>query len=141
MYDREIEGESSTSLVGPDQNQLEVRWCFKTKVHQGNQGSIETIYVVDGLHLALVERPTIKSLHFLANIAQVKKSKQKTVSRFLKLFTGLGCIRRINQVKLEENALPYSISAPRRVPITLLSMVKQQGTTENGKTRCNLKSK
>ena len=130
IYDCEIDGEllrPSTTLLGPDQNQLEVRGCFKTKVLRGDKCSVETIDVVDRLRSAVVGRPTIKSLYLLPNIARVEKSIElKIVTRFPELFTGIGCIRGSYQIKLENNAKPYSISAPRRAPIHLLPKVKQE---------------
>ena len=56
-----------------------------------------------------------------------KKVPQKKFQKKLKkLFSGLGEIQGEYDIKLKENAVPYAVKTPRRIPIPLLPKVTQQ---------------
>ena len=60
----------------------------------------------------------------ISEVNSVDKSKEDIVAQFPELFNRLGFIKGSYQIELEEEAKPYSIMAPRRVPIPLLPKVK-----------------
>ena len=65
-YDQIQEGPLLTStrvLCGPAQQALRVCGVFKGKLRKGDTEAEEEIYVVQGLHKALLGRPAIELLH------------------------------------------------------------------------------
>lgn len=114
-------------LVGPGQNKLRVRGCFDATLEKGTEDGKETIYVVDGLKIPLAGRATIRQLNLISELnAVTTKSRNEIIERFPELFNKLGHIKGTYQIKLEDDAKPFSINTPRRVPIPLLSKVKNQ---------------
>ena len=72
----------------------------------------ETVYVVEGLQTPLAGIPTIR------------KYIQHIVEQFSELFNRIGLIKGSYKIELEKEAKPYSIMAPRRIPIPLLPKIK-----------------
>ena len=60
----------------------------------------------------------------ISEVNSVNKSKEDIVAQFPELFNRLGLIKGSYWIELEEEAKPYSIMAPLRVPIPLLPKVK-----------------
>ena len=50
----------------------------------------------------------------------------KIVTEYHKLFKGLGEIQGEYQIKLRDNALPFALYVPRKVPLTLLGKTKAE---------------
>ena len=126
-YDPHCDGplhRTKTPLVGPGQNKLKVRGCFEATLEKGKDEVKETVYVVEGLQTPLAGIPTIRKLNLISEVNSVNKSKEDIVAQFPELFNRLGLIKSSYRIELEEEAKPYSIMAPRRVPIPLLPKVK-----------------
>ena len=114
------------SLVGPSQNTLDVMGCFEAHIEVNKRKVVERVYVVKGLQTPLIGRPAIQKLELVRRIHEVSQDKGYVISEYPELFTGLGKIKGRYQIELEEGAKPYSVSTPRRVPIPLLSRVKEE---------------
>ena len=114
---------TNTPLVGPGQNELKVSGWFEGTFKKGNDEVKETVYVVEGLKTPLARIPIIRKLNLISEVNSVDKSKEDIVAQFSELFNRLGLIKGSYRIELEE-AKPYSIMAPRRVPIPLLPKVK-----------------
>ena len=84
----------------------------------------ETLYVVEGLKTSLAGILIIRKLNLISELNSVDKSKEDIVTQFSELFNRLGLIKGSYWIALEEEAKPYFIMAPRRVPKPLLSKVK-----------------
>ena len=90
-----------------------------------DQSSQHTIYAVRGLSLPLLGRPAIASLHVLHDLCEVEQQQQCYAASYItdafpKLFTGIGELKGIPYtIRLDQNATPSSLAAPRRVPIPL----------------------
>ena len=86
----------------------------------------QEIFVVTGARQALVGRSAIESLQLVEKINAIEVNKDYK-AQFPKLFTGLGkldgpdCV-----VKLKPDAKPFALTTPRRVPVPLLSKVKEE---------------
>ena len=115
---------TKTPLVGPGQNELKVRGLFEATFEKGKHEVKETVYVVEGLKTPLAGIPIIRKLNLISEVNSVDKSKEDIVAQFPELFNRLGLIKGSYRIELEEEAKPYSIMAPRRVPIPLLPKVK-----------------
>ena len=111
---------TKTPLVGPGQNKLKVHGCFEATLEKGKDEVKETVYVVEGLQTPLAGIPTIRKLSLISEVNSVNKSKEDIMAQFPELELIKGSYR----IELEEEAKPYSIMAPRRVPIPLLPKVK-----------------
>ena len=110
-------------LIGPGQNQLEVLGQFTAKLKHQNSVAEEQIYVVRQLQKSLLGQPGILALDLIAKIHTLQEV-DKFVNRYPKLFQGLGTIQGEYRISLQEGAKPFALSAPRRVPLSLMPKVK-----------------
>jgi len=84
------------------------------------------IYFVHGLDKCLLGRPAINSLELLKRVNEVQPKTNKFKEDYPQLFTGLGCMKGEYSLTVKDDAQPFSVAAPRRVPLPLLSEVKQE---------------
>ena len=91
------------------------------------------VYVIRGLHTSLLGRPAIQALHVLqrpqvdslsAMVTDNPGSKNNVISDYPQLCTGLGEMDGTPHLThLADNATPYSLCTPRRVPAPLIAKV------------------
>ena len=62
----------------------------------------------------------------IVNEVNSSSYKMKILQKYPKLFSGLGEKQGEYDIKLKENAVPYAVKTPRRIPIPLLPKVTQQ---------------
>ena len=76
-----------------------------------------------GLHCqrSLVGLPAIE---LVAKICMINIDKETFVSRFPKLFSGLGCLTEEYEIQLTKDAGPYALTTPRHVPLPLMEPIK-----------------
>ena len=86
----------------------------------------QEVYVVKGLDLALVGLPAIEALNLVTKICNINTDEETIVSRFPKLFTGLGCLTEEYEIQLSKDAVPHALTIPRRVPLPLMEPVKSE---------------
>ena len=86
------------------------------KIQKGDKTTEQEIFVVNGARNALLGRPAIETLA----IVQVDAVEATN------LFTGLGKLPGPDVIKLKPEAKPYALSTPRRVPVLLLTKVKEE---------------
>ena len=121
-------------LRGPDGRKLSVQGLFETllsttKTLKFDHSSRQTVYVVRGLQLPLLGRPAIAALHLFSQIDAIppdtrKLSEAQIYTHFSRLFSGLGEFRgRAHRIHLRANAIPYSLTTPRRVPLPMRDRV------------------
>ena len=116
---------SSKSLFGPVHTTLPVLGCFMGVIKRGEESSSQEIFAVNGARLALLGRPAIETLKIVQTVNAVKAEEVK--EKFPNLFKGLGKLDGPDYViKLKLDAKPHAISTPRRVPVPLLSKVKEE---------------
>ncbi|XP_048236436.1 uncharacterized protein LOC125371759 [Haliotis rufescens] len=118
--------QSGKRLYGPANSSLYVVGKFRAKLKTvyGDVVTEQNIYVARGLTRSLLGRPAIQALNLVSRIDSVVGDKWKDM--FPKLFTGLGKMEGEYTIKLKEDAKPFSISTPRRVPLPLMKKVKQE---------------
>ena len=85
----------------------------------------ETVYVVKNLLYPLIERPAIEGLNLVTKVDLVRTTEDIT-AQFPELFKGLGKLKWEHIICISEDARPYSLHTPRRIPILLLSKVKDE---------------
>ena len=115
---------SSKTLFGPDHTSLPVRGCFVGKIQKGDKTTEQEIFVVNGTRNALLGPPAIETLAIVQKVDAVEATNLN--AKFPGLFTGLGKLPGPDVIKLKPEAKPYALSTPRRVPVPLLTKVKEE---------------
>ena len=96
------------SLVGPNQNALQVQGYFKAKLEKEYIAVTETVYVVKDLCTPLVGRPAIVKMKLVTQVDSISEDKKET--QFPELFNGLGRIKGSYQIELVAG-LPHFIES------------------------------
>lgn len=109
--------QSSKSLFGPAHTTL-------MGVIKREESSLQEIFVVTGACLALLGHPAIETLKIVQKVNAVEAEEVK--EKFPNLFKGLGKLDGPDYLKLKPDAKPHAITTPRRVPVPLLSKVKEE---------------
>ena len=117
---------SNRTLSGPSKQEHHVCGQFTCSMRCDKESTRQELYVVKGLDLALVGLPAIEALNLVTKICNISTDKETIVSRFPKLFTGLGCLTEEYEIQLSKDAVPHALTTPRRVPLPLLEPVKSE---------------
>lgn len=113
-------------MFGPAHTTLPVHGFFIGTIQQEEKATEQEIFVVIGARQALLGRLAIESLKLVKKVNAVNADNVYK-EKFPKLFPGLGRLDSLDCViKLKPEAKPYAISTPRRVPVPLLSKVKEE---------------
>ena len=112
------------SLRGPSNEQLQIVGRFYGKIEINGKEAEQTVYVVKGLHKALLGQPAIRALKLIERVGAVQTTKPE--EQFPQLFTGLGKLEGEYEIKLREGAQPFALNTPRRVPVPLMESVKDE---------------
>ena len=126
-YEWERDGSLTTSnvpLSGPTGETLEVCGKFSGNLTWKERESQQDIYVVRNLRRALLGKPAIEALNVVALVEPIRQSD--VIKQFPQVFKGLGKLEGSYTIKLKENAVPFALTTPRRVPIPLLPKVKEE---------------
>ena len=124
-YNKEADGPLSTcnkQLSGPSREALDVCGQFQGQLQRSSVSTTQEIYVIRGLHTPLLGKPAIEAVQLLTFLNGIKLDD--IISKFPTLFTGLGRLRDSYKIKLKDGAIPYALSVPRRVAVSLLPKVK-----------------
>ena len=123
-------------LRGPDGRTLDVAGSFNTSLSltsSGDSSSRHTVYVVRGLKVPLLGRPAITALHVLQTLGTVDAptsqcyNESYVVDNFPQLLSGLGELKgEPYKIRLRDDAVPFSLSTPRRVSLPLRDAVSTE---------------
>ena len=113
-------------LWGPAHQTLDVMGQFMGWMKHSKRSARQSIYVVKGLKTNLLGLQAITALQLACRIDVVGTEEPDVVKRFPQVFQGLGTIGEEYQIKLKDNAAPYSLYVPRNVPIPLRPKVEQE---------------
>ena len=116
--------ESTRPLFGPGGNVLSVLGVARETLRGGKKTAIGDIYVVKHLHTALLGRPAIEKLQLVCRVDGITMESLK--QQYPKLCSGLGLVQRPYSIKLQPEAVPFSLHTPRRVPLPLMGKVKEE---------------
>ena len=72
-------------------------------------------------------------------VDQILTNKATVVSKFPHLFNGLGRIKGAYHIPLKENAVPFALTVPCRVPIALMAKVQSELQQMEQKGRSQVK--
>ena len=113
-------------LWGPAHQTLDVEGQFMGWLKYRKRSARQSVYVVKGLKTNLLGLWAITALQLACRIDAVNTEEPDIVKRFPQVFEGLGTIGEEYQIKLKDNATPYSLYVPRNVPIPLRPKVEQE---------------
>ena len=109
----------------------DLQWKHKT--------STQNIYVVEGMHKALLGNPAIDELHLISRVESVKGSIDYR-AEYPDLFHGLGKMEVPYKISLKDDAQPFAINVPRRIVLPLVDKTKKElRRTED--VMCNCESR
>lgn len=111
-------------LLGPGCSPLNVIGVSNMLLQKGDKHTLEEVYVVKRLHLALLGRPAITKLGLVTRVDDI--SIHTLQERYPKLCSGLGLTQRPYTIKLSQGAVPFSLKTPRRIPLPLMPKVKNE---------------
>ena len=121
--------ESSKTLYGPAETTLPVRGYFMGTIQRGDKTAQQEIIVVTGTHQTLLGRPAVEALNVVERVKDVEAKYFKT--KFPKLFKVLGKLHGPEYIiMLKPDAKPHALCTPRRVPLPLLSKVRELSRME-----------
>lgn len=127
MYDRRRDGElvsPSVPLKGSTDENLEVSGHFVGTLARKGVCCQQNIYVVRNLRRALLDKPAIEALNVVALVESIHK--ESVVKQFPRVFKGLGRLKDSYKIEVKEDATPFALTTPRRVPIPLLPKVREE---------------
>ena len=123
--------------MGPDKHKFKCHGCFTVTLKCGSKEMIEVTYVCDYIDIPLLGQPGIDNIELItlkSNINTVKENEpqeDRTTTNiendFKEVFEGLGQVKgRPAHIDTEEDATPFLIAEPRKVPIPLLEPLKTE---------------
>jgi len=94
-------------------------------IKRGEESSSQEIFVVTRARLALLGHPAIETLKIVQKVNAVEA--EEVNKKFPNLFKGLGKLHDPDYlIKFKPDTKPHAITTPRRVPVPLLSKVKEE---------------
>lgn len=114
-------------LFGVGQNELKVKGVVQATLETKNTSSVQDLYVVTNLKEPLLGRPAIEALQLYDRINEVRQETSTGIPlKYPELFKGLGKIDKPYKITLDEEAKPFSVAAPRRLPLPMKEKVKEE---------------
>ena len=119
-------GKTSRVLYGPARQPLEVLGQFSGRLVHREHSHVEDIFVVRDLHNNLLGLTAITGLHLIQRVNATHLGSADILERFPKIFTGLGTLGGDYTIRLKEDAYPFALYTPRRVPFSLRNQVQDE---------------
>ena len=117
--------EAGKKLFGVgSKNVLPVVGMFTAVLQWKNKTTTQNIYVVEGIHKALLGNPAIDELHLISRLESVKGSIDYR-GEYPGLFHGLGKMEGPYKIALKDDARSFAINVPRRVALPLMDKTKK----------------
>ena len=115
-------------LYGPGGAELDCIGVFKATIESKNNKSEQDLYVVKGLKKPLLGRPAIEALGILKRVEAVGEGQKDIKKEYPTLFNSpqIGKIDKPYTIRLSEEARPFSIATPRRLPLPMKDMVEEE---------------
>ena len=127
---------SRPSLKPPDRrpynasgHEMCVTGMFESEVRYNNRSVRDKIYVVPKLKTPLLGKVALFGLDIVRfNLDSVCSAPQSNsvAANYPKLYEGLGTIPGIYLIQQSDNAKPYSVAAPRNIPLPLRKSVREE---------------
>ena len=112
-------------LFGPGQNKISVIGSVHGTLAIGETSSEQELYVVGDLNEPLFGSPATETLKLTERVNSVDKDNVYK-QEFPEHFTGLGRMKNVYTIRLQENAQPWAISTPRRPSLPTKEKVQEE---------------
>ena len=135
LYKCKIDGplpHTSKRLYGPNNKILPVVGQMQSKLESKDKNTTQSLFVIDNLARPLLCLPALTVLPLIERVDAVENQGEKEdpgevfKKKFPKVFSGLGRLEGDYQIRLNEEAVPYALSTPRRIPLPLNDKVKDE---------------
>ncbi|RXN12418.1 Retrovirus-related Pol poly from transposon opus [Labeo rohita] len=113
-------------LVGAGKHLLDVKGCFQGKMCAKGRSTDQPVYVVAGLTQTLLGLPAIQAMRLVHRVNEVTQTDTDFKALYPSVFQGLGKLKEPYHIELEQGAVPYALSTPRRVPLPLRDKVREE---------------
>ncbi|XP_072140830.1 uncharacterized protein [Dermacentor andersoni] len=117
--------EKAGNLRGPSDASIDTCGKFQAEIAWKDNRCEQTVYVVKNLHMPLLGLPAINALGVVRFLDELETSDEVAI-QYPGLFQGIGSIAGEHTIRLTENAIPYAVSTPRRIPIPMKQAVKEE---------------
>ncbi|KAI4890398.1 hypothetical protein NFI96_026601, partial [Prochilodus magdalenae] len=114
------------SAVGSGNHRLEVKGLFKGKLSFENKKTEQDIYVVGGLAKPLLGLPALKAPALIKRVHAIQCQQDDFKELYPTVFSDLEKLKEPYKLELEPGAVPYALSTPRRVPLSLQDKVRAE---------------
>ena len=95
---------------------LQVVGNFQGSLKHGKKNTVQQIFVINNLKTNLLGLPAITALNLIGRLDSV--DVDDIIKQNPDIFCDLGNLGDKYEVKLDENAIPYSLHTPRNVPLS-----------------------
>lgn len=112
-------------LCGPNRVQLDAVGRFDAQLQWRDRLTTQTVYVIRDVHQPLLGRDAIDALGIVKCMDTLSSSLNPR-QQYADLFKGLGCMDGEHTIRLKPDAEPFAVFTPRRVPVNLLPLLKQE---------------
>ncbi|XP_037515497.1 uncharacterized protein K02A2.6-like [Rhipicephalus sanguineus] len=110
-------------LTGPGGQPLRVLGSYLARLRWQGKTSCQRLYVIQSLTVPLLGLPALQALKVVKFLDELKTPK---ATLHAELFKGLGTLKDEYVIQLKPDAVPFSLSVPRRIHIPLLEVVRRE---------------
>lgn len=114
---------ANTLLTGPGGQPLRVLGSYVATLQWHGKMSSQRLYGIQSLTVPLLGLPALQALEVVKFLDELQ-TPEATVRA--ELFQGLGTLKDEYTILLRPDAVPFSLTAPRRIPIPLLEVVRHE---------------
>ena len=115
-------------LLGPCNYRMNCKGEFTVTLAYNQTSTKETVYVVESLARPLLSRSAAVKLNLISRLCELTTDeyKAKVMRDYPQLFEGLGTMKDEYTIKLKDDAKPFALTVPRKVPMPLYEETKHE---------------
>ena len=115
-------------LLGPCNYRMNCKGEFTVTLTYNQTSTKETVYVVESLARPLLSRSAAVKLNLISRLCELTTDeyKAKVMRDYPQLFEGLGTMKDEYTIKLKDDAKPFALTVPRKVPMPLYEETKHE---------------
>lgn len=123
----ELQGTNKV-LLGPCNYKMKCLGKYSARLSTDENNTNEDIYVIKDLERPLLGRRASENLNLINRVNSIAENNYKASinEKYPQLFTGLGKMKAEYTITLQQDAKPYAISVPRKVPLPLSKETKAE---------------
>ena len=113
-------------LTGADGKELDCLGRIYGSVTYKTHTAMAYFYVISGAKQVLLSHKLSEQLNILKRVSTIQSKPFDPIASFPSLFRGLGNTKQPYHIQLVDNAVPYSLNTPRRVPLPLKPALRKE---------------